>query len=136
MKFVCSRNHACAHYLAATGPGVVTAGTAFRQLKSSGKRGTAISARWAAGNLRRTTASVVDNRVTGGSDGLSDSDAVDLTADNQTGTAAGNELNGGRFHSLERRDSFLNSLDTVPAGQAFNSELNVASANTRGGGFR
>ena len=126
MKFVCSRNHACAHCLAATGPGVVTAGTAFRQLKSSGKRETAISARLAAGNLRRTTASVVDNRVTGGSDGLSDSDAVDLTADNQTGTAGGNELNRSRFHTLKRRDRLFNSLDTVPAGQTFNSELNVA----------
>jgi len=59
-----------------------------------------------------------------------------LTADNQTGTAAGNELNRGRFHSLKRRNSLLNSLDTVPAGQAFNSELNVAGVNTRGGGFR
>ena len=108
----------------------------FRPLKSSGKRETANSARLAAGNPRRTTGSVADNRVTGGSDCLTDSDAVGLTADNQPGTAAGDELNRGRFHTLKHRDRLLNSLDTVPAGQAFNSEFNVAGANTRGGGFR
>ncbi|ABM10763.1 hypothetical protein AAur_pTC20116 (plasmid) [Paenarthrobacter aurescens TC1] len=51
----------------------------------------------------------------------------------QTGPAARNELNGSRFHTIKGSDGVLYSPDTMPAGQAFNAELNCTSVGGRSG---